>query len=247
MRPTRHPPRGHPMSRQTVRPPPANSRERFCSRQSWTRRTSRMSLPHRCEATTLERMSLDQLARAADTVVRARCVSTSARWENGAIWTFSEFDLVERFKGNPPERIRVRVPGGRVGHISTRVEAGAAIPPRRRCRALPRSSCRWQLRCDRLGRRHVSHSESFRFLLGHSSRRIPAALAVFDPATRQFRSEGTRNLPWSEFRRRLVDARCRSRAPEACRDAIAKKDKAACSRFPRRRCFCFTWRCPSRR
>jgi hypothetical protein len=45
------------------------------------------------QSTTLERMSLNQLARAADTVVRARCVGSAAGWENGAIWTFSEFEV----------------------------------------------------------------------------------------------------------------------------------------------------------
>src|ERR1700729_3373596 len=81
-----------------------------------------MSVACPVRATTLQRMSLDQLAQAAGTVVRARCAGSTARWEIGAIWTFSEVDIVERFKGSPPMRIWVRSPGGRVGQISMRVE-----------------------------------------------------------------------------------------------------------------------------
>src|ERR1700687_1363982 len=88
-----------------------------------------VSVAFAARATTLERMSLGQLAQAADTVVRARCASSSARWENGSIWTFNAFDVTERFKGSPPARIQVRSPGGRVGHVSTRVEEAPEFRP----------------------------------------------------------------------------------------------------------------------
>jgi hypothetical protein len=164
-----------------------------------------VSIAFPARATTLARMSLGQLAQAAGTVVRARCASSSARWENGAIWTFSEFDVSERFKGNPPARILVRSPGGRVGHISTRVEEAPEF---------------------RLGDDAVLFLEATAdgsygvtaWAEGTFRIREPAGAgrelvtqdssgaAVFDPATRQFRSEGIRNLPWSEFQRRLVGA-----------------------------------------
>src|SRR5579862_8848978 len=144
-------------------------------------------------ATTLERMSLDQLARAAHTVVRARCASTSARWENGAIWTFSEFDLVERFKGNAPERIRVRSPGGRVGHISTRVEQAPEFRPGDDVVLFLEASAggsygvtAWAEGTFRIRKA----SEASRELVTEDS----SGAAVFDPVTRQFRSGGTRNL-----------------------------------------------------
>ena len=164
-----------------------------------------ISIASPAPATTLERMSLDQLARAADTVVRARCASTSARWENGAIWTFSEFDLVERFKGNPPERIRVRSPGGRVGHISTRVEQAPEFRPGDDVVLFLEASAggsygvtAWAEGTFRIRKA----SEASRELVTQDS----SGAAVFDPVTRQFRSGGTRNLLWSEFRRRLLGA-----------------------------------------
>ncbi len=156
--------------------------------------------------TTLERMSLDQLARAADVIVRARYISSSSRWENGSIWTFSEFGLVERFKGSPPQRIRVRVPGGRVGHISMRVEAAPQFRAGDDAVLFLEAAAdgsygvtAWAEGTFRV--RQASASSAQAFVTQDSG-----ALSVFDPATRQFRSEGTHNLPWEEFRRRLVNA-----------------------------------------
>jgi len=157
-------------------------------------------------ATTLERMSLVQLARAAGVIVRARCISTSSRWENGSIWTFSEFGLVERFKGSPPQRIRVRVPGGRVGHISMRVEAAPEFRADDDAVLFLEAAAdgsygvtAWAEGTFRI--RQASASSGHAFVTQDSG-----ALAVFDPATRQFRSEGTHHLPWEEFRQRLVNA-----------------------------------------
>jgi len=53
-------------------------------------------------ATTLKRMSVADLSRAAHTVVRARCVTSSTRWDAGEIWTFTTFDVGETWKGSAP-------------------------------------------------------------------------------------------------------------------------------------------------
>jgi hypothetical protein len=162
-----------------------------------------VALPMR--ATTLERMSLGQLAQAASTVVRARCASTSARWENGAIWTFSEFDIVERFKGKAPARVSVRLPGGRVGHISTQVEDAPAFRPGDDAVLFLEAAAdgsygvtAWAEGTFRIRK----DSEDGRELVTQDS----SGVAVFNPVTRQFRGDGIRNLLWSEFRRRLLDA-----------------------------------------
>lgn len=164
-----------------------------------------VSVAFAARATTLERMSLGQLAQAADTVVRARCASSSARWENGAIWTFSEFDVTERFKGSPPARIRVRSPGGRVGHVSTRVEE---VPEFR-----PGDEAVLFLEVAADGSYAVSAwaEGTFRIRKGPVAgadlvTQDSSGIAVFDPVTRQFRNEGIHNLVWSEFQRRLADA-----------------------------------------
>src|SRR5260370_36286767 len=72
--------------------------------------------------TTLARMSLDQLA-AADAVARVRCVGAESRWEADGIWTRTTFDVLETLKGSLPGRVVVRLPGGRVGHLTATVDA----------------------------------------------------------------------------------------------------------------------------
>lgn len=164
-----------------------------------------LSVASPLRATTLQRMSLNQLAQAAGTVVRARCASSTARWENGAIWTFSEFEIVERFKGNPPTRIRVRLPGGRVGYISTQVEDAPAFRPG--------DDAVLFLEATADGSYGVTAWAEGTFRIRKDSRdgrelvtQDSSGVAVFDPVTRQFRSDGIRNLLWSEFRRRVMDA-----------------------------------------
>lgn len=159
----------------------------------------------RSEATTLQRMSLNRLAQAADTVVRARCVGSAARWENGAIWTFSEFEVVERFQGEAPSRVRIRLPGGRVGGVATRVED---VP---RFRAGDEAVLFLESRRD--GSYGVTAWVEGTFRIRKASgdgrefvTQDSSGVPVFDPATRQFRSEGVRNLPWGEFRQRLSNA-----------------------------------------
>lgn len=156
-------------------------------------------------STTLQRMSLNQLARVADIVVRARCVSSSARRENGAIWTFGEFELVERFQGEPPSRIRVRLPGGHVGGITTLVEDVPQFRPGEEAVLFLEARSdgtygvtAWAEGTFRIRKDSASGRE---FVTQDSS-----GVAVFDPTTRQFRNEGVRNAPWSDFRSRLVNA-----------------------------------------
>jgi hypothetical protein len=170
------------------------------------------------QSTTLERMSLNQLARAADAVVRVRCVGSAARWKTGSIWTFDDFELTERFQGNPPSRIRIRLPGGKVNGISARIEQVPEFRPGEEAVLFLEAAAggsygvtAWAEGTFRIRKTSVPGRE---FVTQDSS-----ALAVFDPATRQFHSEGVRDVPWSEFRQRLTsavsDGRLVQPAPEA--------------------------------
>src|ERR1700736_5638663 len=80
-------------------------------------------------ATTLARLSIDQLAAAADATARLRCTSVESRWENGQIWTITSFDVVETMKGALPTQITVRLPGGRVGHLTATVDGTPKFSP----------------------------------------------------------------------------------------------------------------------
>ena len=163
-------------------------------------------------ATTIARMDLPALARAADTIAQVRCVSIASRWDAGAIWTFSDFDVVESFKGAPPERIRVRVPGGRVGHLLATIEAAPQFQPGEeivlfleKTGAGDYSVTAWAEGTFRIHRSPAAATDAA--VTQDSSR-----FAMFDQVTHRFKVEGMRNLSLTEFRRRLTAAMAQSPA-----------------------------------
>jgi len=156
-------------------------------------------------ATTLARLNLDQLARAADAVARVRCTDSASYLERGTVWTRTEFTVIEPLKGAPPAQITVRLPGGRSGHILVSIEAVPRFQPAEegvlfleKLATGDYSVTAWALgafrirRNDRTGEETVTQDSS--------------TLAVFDPASRRFVIEGIRDLPLGEFRRRLAVA-----------------------------------------
>jgi hypothetical protein len=156
-------------------------------------------------ATTLARLSLDQLAAAADNVARVRCVSAESRWENGAIWTVTKFAVVETMKGNLPAQVSVRLPGGRVGHMTSAVDGtpkfnpgGEAIVFLERSRSGGFSVAGWVEGTFRISRDSRTGGETVT--------QDSSTFAVFDAATRSFRTEGIRRLPVEQFRDRISTA-----------------------------------------
>jgi hypothetical protein len=125
----------------------------------------------------------------------------------------TDFDVVESLKGAPPQRIHVRLPGGRVGHISTRVEAVPQFQPGEQAvlfleeaRDGDYALVAWVEGTFRI--RGIPHTD--REVVTQDS----AAMSVFDPVARQFRREGIRDLPFGEFRRRLAAALTRPNTGE---------------------------------
>ena len=165
-------------------------------------------LPAIC-ATTLARLSLDQLAAGSDAVARVRCTRADSHWENGSIWTVATVDVVEIMKGKLPGEIAVRLPGGQVGHLTARVEGAPkfsfgdeAVVFLQRSRAGGFTVAGWVEGTFRISReprtgREVVTQES-------------SAFAVFDTATRTFRAEGIRRMPIEEFHARIAAAVARS-------------------------------------
>ncbi len=68
-------------------------------------------------ATTLVRMSLDQLTEASTEIVRGHVVSQQTLWNpaHTRIYTYTTLALDQTYKGNPPGLVVVQQPGGRVG------------------------------------------------------------------------------------------------------------------------------------
>lgn len=156
-------------------------------------------------ATTLARLSLDQLATAADAVARVRCVSAVSEWRDGSIWTVTTFDVVETMKGNLPAQVTVRMPGGRVGHLTANVDGtpkftpgGSAIVFLQRSQPGGFSVAGWVEGTFRLARDPHTGRETVT--------QDSSAFAVFDPATRSFTTEGIRQMPVQEFRARVTQA-----------------------------------------
>jgi hypothetical protein len=160
-------------------------------------------------ATTLVRLSLDQLAAGSDAVARVNFSSAESRWENGTIWTITTVKVIETLKGNLPGEISVRLPGGRVGHLTSTVEGTPRFNPGddaiiflKRTPAGEFTIAGWVegtfriSRDPRTGNQTVTQDSS--------------TFAVFDPSTRTFRTEGVHRMPIEEFRGRLASAVARS-------------------------------------
>jgi len=162
-------------------------------------------LPVILRATTLARLTLDQLAAGSDAVARVRYAGAESRWENGAIWTITTVEVVETMKGNLPKEIVVRLPGGRVGHLTASVEGTPKFNPGddavvflQRTRAGGFTVAGWVEGTFRISSDPRTRSETVT--------QDSSAFAVFDAATRTFRAEGIRRMPVEEFRARIATA-----------------------------------------
>ena len=156
-------------------------------------------------ATSLEKMSIEKMAGAAQMIVRAQCVANAAQWEAGEIWTFTTFEVSESWKGAASQRVTVRLLGGTVGGVTShvsgvprfRVGEGVILflEPTRRADFTVVS---WQQGTFRIGRDQRSGVEIVT--------QDTATFETFDPATRQFRATGIRHMPLDDFRARVKEA-----------------------------------------
>ena len=161
-------------------------------------------------ATTIVRMSLDELTGAAQTVARGKCTSSEARMDGGYIWTFTTFDVSETLKGSNSRQVTVRLLGGKVGHMKSTVDGVPQFTPGddvflflEPMREGDLSVTGWVQGTFRVQRDAQTGKETVT--------QDSAAFSVFDPATRQFKTEGSRNLPIETFRLRVREAVDRQR------------------------------------
>lgn len=156
-------------------------------------------------ATTLARMRFEELAQQATAVARLRCLGAESHWENGEIWTETRFEVVEQSKGLLPGLITVRLLGGSVGHLHSRIEGVPAFRPGEEAYVFlwhregePYRILGWSqgtfriLRNARTGMETVTQDS--------------AAAPIFDARTRQFRHGGVRHLPVAVFQLKLRKA-----------------------------------------
>jgi len=156
-------------------------------------------------ATTLSRLRFEELANQATAVARLRCLGVESVWENGEIWTETRFETVELNKGLLPGVVSVRMLGGNIGSLHSRIDGVPTFSPGEEAyvflwgregkpfRVLGWSQGTFRIARDvRTGVENVTQDS--------------AAAPVFDPRTRQFRHGGIHNLPVTSFQLKLRKA-----------------------------------------
>jgi hypothetical protein len=158
------------------------------------------------QATTLMRMSLAQMARTAQVIVRARCVSNATLWDEGEIWTRTTFDVEESWSGPPGSRqLAVRLLGGSLGNISSRV---SGIP-----RFQPGEDTVLFLEPSRNGDFAIVSWQQGTFRIRQNAAmgaeivvQDTASALTYDPVSRRFEAAGIRAMALVDFRSRVVAA-----------------------------------------
>jgi hypothetical protein len=156
-------------------------------------------------ATTLSRLRFEELVKKATAVARLRCLGVESRWQDGEIWTETRFEVSELNKGLLPGVVSVRMLGGRVGSLHSRVEGVPTFRPGEEAYLFlwgregePFRVLGWSQGTFRITRDSQTGVERVT--------QDSAALPVFDPSTRQFRHGGIRNLPVAIFQLKLRKA-----------------------------------------
>jgi hypothetical protein len=153
-------------------------------------------------ATTLSRLRFEELVNQATAVARLRCIGAESRWESGEIWTETRFETVEVNKGLLPGVVSVRMLGGSIGSLHSRVNGVPAFRPGEEAYVLlwgregePFRVLGWSQGTFRISRDPRTGVERVT--------QDSAAAPVFDPQTRKFRHGGIRNLPVTIFQLKL--------------------------------------------
>lgn len=153
-------------------------------------------------ATTLAPLKLTDLAQESTAIARLRCLDTKSFWDRGEIWTETRFAIVKREKGEVPAVVTVRLLGGKVGNLHSRVDE---VPEFRTGEEVylflwnragePYRVLGWSQGTFRVSRDAQSGLETVT--------QDSSAGAVFDQQTRTFRRMGIRKLPVALFREQL--------------------------------------------
>jgi hypothetical protein len=125
--------------------------------------------------------------------------------QGGEIWTETRFEVLELSKGQLPDVVTIRMLGGSVGNLHSRIEGVPAFRPGEEAYLFlwghdgePFRVLGWTQGTFRVTRDAHTGVE----LVTQDS----AATPIFDPRTRQFRHGGIRNLPVAIFQLKLKKA-----------------------------------------
>jgi hypothetical protein len=153
-------------------------------------------------ATTLAQMSIEQMARKAPLIVRARCVTNSTGWDAGEIWTFTNFEVEETWRGVAPAAITVRLLGGRMGNLTSTISGVPRFQPSEEVVLFLEptshgdfSVMSWAQGTLRIRRNIRTGAENVT--------QDTASSATFDAATRRYAVNGIRNVALGDFRAQI--------------------------------------------
>jgi hypothetical protein len=152
-------------------------------------------------ATTLARLTFDDLAQHATAIARLHCLGSESHWDSGEIWTVTRFAVVEREKGALEDLVTVRMLGGRADGFVSRVDGVPAFRPGDEVYlflwAKPGEPYRvlgWAQGTFRIARDPRTGAERVT---------QESARTKFAAKSRQFQSQGVRAMALPEFREKL--------------------------------------------
>ncbi len=156
-------------------------------------------------ATTLVRLSLTQMSRASQEILRAQCLSNTTGWDEGEIWTFTTFRVEETWHGDATGQIVVRLLGGRTGQLTSIVEGVPRFRPGEEAVLFLQRTSRgdfsivsWEQGTFRIRRDPASGEDTVT--------QDTALIEIFDSASRRFVVSGIRAMPIARFRAQIETA-----------------------------------------
>jgi hypothetical protein len=151
-------------------------------------------------AAVVQETTVEEVARTSETVVRGRVEKLSSRWSRDGrrILTDVEIAVHSALKGAAPARVRVVVPGGRVGAIAQRVDAAPVFAEHEDVVVfLARRGARWRVAGLALGKFRVEGATARPGL--DDVRVAPRAMPAGERAVGE--------MPVAELERRVREAR----------------------------------------
>lgn len=156
-------------------------------------------------ATTLAPLSFNELAQEATAVARLRCESVSSSLSEGEIWTVTRFAVVKSEKGTLPEKVTIRMLGGRAEGLHARVDGVPEFRPGEEVYLFlwnregePYRVLGWAQGTFRIFRDARRGAE----MVTQDS----AAAAIFDVKSKTFRREGVARMSVGNFEEKLRKA-----------------------------------------
>ncbi len=162
-------------------------------------------------ATTIMRMTLVQMAQASHDIVRARCLTNHALWENGELWTLTTFNVEETWRGSASGQIAVRLLGGKTSQLTSIVSGVPHFRPGEEVVLFLQPTAQgdysvvsWQEGTFRIRRDAGTGEERVT--------QDTAGIKTYDVSARLFVTSGICRLPMADFRAQVEAALLNRRA-----------------------------------